>query len=40
MIKVVFEYEDGTTDEIFVESISEAREYENDPDYAYIEVIG
>ena len=39
MYKVLFQYDDGTTDEIFVESLSEALEYENDEDYAGIETI-
>lgn len=39
MYRVVFEYEDGTQDEIFVESMSEAEEYENDDDFAYIEAV-
>jgi len=39
MYKVVFEYEDGTQDEIYVESIAEAEEYENDTDFAYIETV-
>ena len=39
MYKVVFEYEDGTQDEVFVSSLSEAYEYENDEDFGYIEVV-
>lgn len=39
MIKVVFEYEDGTTDEVYVDSLSEAEEYIEDENYSYMEVI-
>ena len=39
MYKVVFEYDDGATDEIYVETISEAEEYQNDKDFAYIETV-
>lgn len=39
MYKVVFEYEDGTQDEVFVDSLSEAYEYEDDEDFAYIETV-
>lgn len=39
MFKIVFEYEDGSVDEIYVESLSEAYEYENDEDFAYIETV-
>ena len=37
--KVVFEYEDETSNEIYVASLSEAEEYENDKDFAYIETV-
>ena len=37
MYRVVFEHEDGTIDEIFVESLAEAEEYQEDEDFAYIE---
>ena len=39
MYRVVFEYEDGTEDEIYVNSMSEAFEYEEDEDFAYIETV-
>jgi hypothetical protein len=39
MYKVVFEYNDGTTDEIYVESLSEVTEYEEDKDFAYVETV-
>ena len=39
MYKVVFEYDDHTTDEIYVESISEAMEYENDENFSHIETV-
>lgn len=39
MYKVVFEHEDKTVDEIFVESLAEAEEYQMDEDFAYIETV-
>lgn len=39
MYRVVFEHDDKTTDEIYVESITEAMEYEDDEDFAYIETV-
>lgn len=39
MYKVVFEYEDGSTDEVFVDSISEAYEYEEDENFSHIETV-
>jgi len=39
MYKVVFEYEDGTIDELFTDDMAEAFEYEEDEDFAYIEII-
>ena len=39
MYKVVFEYDDGTIDEIYVSDLSEAYEYESDEDFSYIEVV-
>lgn len=39
MYKVVFEYEDGTEDYIFTDSLAEAYEYEDDEDFAYIETV-
>lgn len=39
MYRVVFEHDDETMDEIFVESLAEAEEYQNDDDFAYIETL-
>lgn len=39
MYKVIFQYEDGTVDEVYVESITEAMEYEDDPDFAGVETV-
>ena len=39
MYRVVFKYDDNTEDEIYVESLSEAQEYENDENFAYIETV-
>ena len=37
MYRVVFEYEDGTIDEVYTESLAEVEEYQKDPNYAYVE---
>jgi hypothetical protein len=37
MFRVVFQYDDGTEDEVYVESETEALEYEDDEDFAYYE---
>ena len=39
MYRVVFEHDDETTDEIFVESLAEAEEYQVDEDFAFIETV-
>jgi hypothetical protein len=39
MYRVVFEYEDGTTDEVYTESLAEVEEYQKDEDYAYVETV-
>ena len=39
MYRVVFEYEDGSTDELYVETLSEAFEYAEDEDYSHIEIV-
>lgn len=39
MYKVVFEYDDGTTDEIYTDSITEAEEYATDDNFSHIEII-
>lgn len=39
MYKIVFEYEDGTQDEVFTSDLAEAYEYAEDEDFAYIETV-
>ena len=39
MYRVVFKHDDGTTDEVYTDSIAEVEEYQEDEDYAYVETL-
>ena len=39
MYRVVFEYDDGTIDEVYTDDWADVEEYQKDEDYAYVETV-